>query len=207
VLGLFAMLGFSAVMLVPNLTLVTTYPKTIALAVAILGMFSAAAGLLLVSLRSGLSQFVPGLRTRLRKLPKADVLERGLGACRALGRNPRLFVQTLLISVLLTVVCVFQLLALVWGYGIEVPWSPMFLVVPAVICISALPVTPNGLGVRDNLYLYLLSLPEIGIRPNTAVAISLVAYAGSLVWSVVGGLLYVFMRRKSDLTDADKGQD
>lgn len=202
VLGLFAMLGFSVGMLLPNLTLVVTYPKTVVLAAVILGMFSAAAGLLLVSMRSGLSQFVPGLRARLRSLPKADVLERGLGACRALGRNPVLFIQTLLVSVLLTVVCVLQLLSLVWGYGLQVPLTPMFLVVPAVICISALPVTPNGLGVRDYLYLYLLSLPEIGIRANTAVAISLVAYAGSLIWSAVGGLLYVFMRRDTDLAAA-----
>lgn len=202
VLGLFAMLAFAAVMLIPNLALVTAHPKTVALAVAILGMFTTAGILVLVSLRSGLSQIFPGLRARLRLLPKAEVLERGLGACRALGRNRSLFIRTLLVSLLLTVVCVYQLLTLAWGYGLSVPEKPLFLVVPAVICISALPVTPNGLGVRDNLYLYLLSLPEIGIRPDTALAISLVAYAASLVWSAVGGVVYVFMRRESALAEA-----
>ena len=89
-----------------------------------------------------------------------------------------------------------------WGYGVATPWAPIFLIVPAVICISALPVTPNGLGVRDNLYLYLLSLPEIGTSAGTAVSISLVAYAASLVWSAVGGALYIALRRERDLQEA-----
>lgn len=202
VLGLFAMLAFAAVMLVPNLTLVLSYRRTLALAAMILAMGCAAGGLLLISLRSGVSQVLPGARRLLRRLPKAEVLERSLGACRALGRHPRLLWQSLLISLLLTVVCVYQLQTLVWGYGYNAPIRPMMLFVPAVICISALPVTPNGLGVRDNLYLYLLSLPEVGINPNTAVAISLVAYAGSLVWSALGGILYVIMRRDSEFRDA-----
>jgi uncharacterized membrane protein YbhN (UPF0104 family) len=129
-------------------------------------------------------------------------MERGLEACRALGRSPSLFWQAFGLSIALTVVCVFQLLALAWGYGLNVPLTPLFLIVPSVICISALPLTPNGLGVRDNLYLYLLSLPEVGVSANTAVAISLVAYAASLVWSALGGGLYVLRRRDRELAAA-----
>jgi hypothetical protein len=196
VLGLFTMLAFSAVMLLPNLSLVRAHNRTLALATTILAMTGAAGILLLVSLRGGLSQVVPGARNWIRRLPKADVLERGLAACRTLGRKKSLLAQTLAVSILLTVTCVFQLQTLVWGYGDQASLTPMFLIVPAVICVSALPLTPNGLGVRDYLYLYLLSLPEIGINSDTAVAISLVAYAASLVWSVLGGILYVFMRRE-----------
>lgn len=202
VLGLFTMLAFAVLMIIPNLPLVRRHPETIALATAILPMFGIAALLLLLTLRGGVSQVLPRARSWLRRLPKAEALERGLEACRVLGRDRGLLAQVLGLSGVLTVVCVFQLLALIWGYGEEVPWSPMFLIVPSVICISALPVTPNGLGVRDNLYLYLLSLPEIGVSAGEAVAISLIAYAGSLVWSALGGVLYVLLRREPDLLEA-----
>jgi uncharacterized protein (TIRG00374 family) len=202
VLGLFAMLAFALVLLVPNARFVLNHSETVALALVIVGMFSAAGFVLLLSLRGGLSQVFPRARSWLRRLPKAETLERGLEACRTLGRSPGLLGRAIAISLGLTVVCVLQLLTLIWGYGLDVPFEPVLLIVPAVICISALPVTPNGLGVRDNLYLYLLSLPEIGISAGTAVAISLVAYAASLVWSVVGGLLYVLRRREPVLADA-----
>lgn len=202
VLGLFAMLAFAAAMAIPNRDLILRHPRTQALAAVVVALFLAAGLVLLLSLRGGLSQLFPGARTHLRKLPKFDVLERGLEACRTLGRDRALLVRTLALSAILTMICIFQLQTLVRGYGGTAPLLPLFFIVPAVICLSALPITPNGLGVRDNLYLYLLSLPEIGISPNTAVAISLVAYAGSLVWSALGGILYVLHRRESDLAVA-----
>ncbi len=202
VLGLFTMLAFACVLLIPNARFVEAHPRTIVLAVVVFGMFVVAGGILLISLRGGVTQFLPGAREWLRRLPRAQTLERGLAACRALGRAQGLLWRALGVSVVLTLVCILQLLTLVWGYGLRVPLLPVALIIPSVICLSALPVTPNGLGVRDNLYLYLLSLPEVGVSPNTAVAISLVAYAGSLVWSALGGGIYVLRRRESDLADA-----
>lgn len=202
VLGLFTMLAFAVLMVVPNLGLVRAYRETQVLGVVVVGMFCAAGILLWLSLRGGVSGVFPRARTWLARLPKGDLLARGIDAGRSLGRRPGLVVRTVAASIGLTLVCVLQLLTLVWGYGLEVPLAPMLFVVPAVICISALPLTPNGLGVRDNLYMYLLSLPQIGISAGTAVAISLVAYACSLVWSALGGVLYLLMRRETDLVEA-----
>jgi len=202
VLGLFTMLGFAVVLILPNLDLIRLHPQTQLLAVCVAGMFCAAGGVLWVSLRGGVSGVFPRARQWLARLPKGELLQRGIEAGRNLGRRPSLVIRTVLASLLLTLVCVLQLMTLVWGYGLEVPWFPMLFVVPAVICISALPLTPNGLGVRDNLYMYLLSLPQIGVSAGTAVAISLVAYACSLVWSALGGVLYLLMRRQTDLAEA-----
>ncbi len=202
VLGLFTMLAVAVALIPPNLDLVLRHPRTIALAVAVLGMFAAAGALLALSLRGGVSQVFPAARAWLRRLPKAPLLERGLEACRSLGRARGVLGRSIMISVLLTFACVLQLLTLLWGYGLSVPLLPVCFVVPAVICISALPITPNGLGVRDNLYIYLLSLPAIGVSPGTAFAVSLVAYACSLVWSALGGALYVARRRERDMAEA-----
>ncbi len=202
VLGLFTMLGFAVALMIPNLGLIQDQPETQLLAVVVFGMFGAASVILWLSLRGGVSGVFPKARQLLARLPKGELLQRGIEAGRTLGRRPSLVFQTVLVSILLTCICVLQLLTLVWGYGLEVPLAPMLFVVPSVICISALPLTPNGLGVRDNLYVYLLSLPQIGISAGTALAISLVAYACSLVWSALGGVLYLLMRRETDLAEA-----
>ncbi|MBL9126385.1 MAG: flippase-like domain-containing protein [Verrucomicrobiales bacterium] len=202
ILGLFTMLGFAAAFIVPNLDLIRLHGQTQLLAVVVLGMFAAAGLVLWLSLRGGVSGLFPSARDWVARLPMGAALGRGIDAGRSLGRHPGLVVRTVIGSTVLTFVCVLQLLTLVWGYGLDVAWMPLFFVVPAVICISALPLTPNGLGVRDNLYMYLLSLPQIGVSAGTAVAISLVAYACSLVWSALGGVLYLFMRREADLAGA-----
>src|SRR2546422_5295231 len=35
----------------------------------------------------------------------------------------------------------------------------LFVMVPMITCVSALPITPSGLGVRENLYVLMLSAP------------------------------------------------
>jgi uncharacterized membrane protein YbhN (UPF0104 family) len=45
-----------------------------------------------------------------------------------------------------------QVLVLAWGLKLDVAALPLFVIVPIIICISALPITPSGLGVRENLY-------------------------------------------------------
>lgn len=193
ILGLVSMLAGAAVMALANLDLLRAYRRMALLAWVVVGMFLLAGGFLAVSLRGGVSRLFPGARPWLKRLRHAATLERALEAGRALGRQPRLLAGALGWSVVLNVACVLQLLTLVWGYGLEVPVRALFFIVPAVICLAALPLTPSGLGVRDNLYVYLLTVPTLGVDAGTALAISLVAYACSLVWSVLGGLVYVAM--------------
>jgi uncharacterized membrane protein YbhN (UPF0104 family) len=79
----------------------------------------------------------------------------------------------------------------------------LFLIVPIIICISAVPITPAGLGVRENLFVFLLAGATMQVPPTLALAVSLLAYAGSLFWSIVGGIVYVTFREKHHLTEAE----
>jgi glycosyltransferase 2 family protein len=101
---------------------------------------------------------------------------------------------------------VLQVLALCAGLNIQVPALALFLIVPIIICISAIPITPAGLGVRENLFVFLLAGPTMQVAATLALAVSLLAYAGSLFWSIVGGGVYVMFREKHHLTEAELGQ-
>jgi uncharacterized membrane protein YbhN (UPF0104 family) len=96
---------------------------------------------------------------------------------------------------LLNLVCVLQIWALARGLGLDIPTRILFVLVPIIICIAALPITPSGLGVRENLYVWTLSVPAIAVPAAGALSLSLLAFAGFLVWSLIGGLVYVRFRR------------
>jgi uncharacterized membrane protein YbhN (UPF0104 family) len=103
----------------------------------------------------------------------------------------------------LNLLCVAQVGVLSWGLGLHVPLQAFLLIVPAIICISSIPVTPSGLGVRENLYVFTLATPVLHVAAPSALSLSLLAYAGSLFWSLVGGVVYLLFKHKHHLAQAE----
>src|SRR5437867_2769579 len=80
-LGLFAMLLFAGLMMLPSLALVIAHRRLAAFAVIILLMMFGCGSVLVLSLWGGLSRQWPQARAWLKRLPKGDLLERALEAC------------------------------------------------------------------------------------------------------------------------------
>lgn len=198
-IGLLSMLLFAAVLTLPHAAMVLERSQLAAPALAIVAMLAALAAITTLSFWGGLSRRFPGARARLRQLPRGENLERVLDACRQFGRSPRHLLGAVGLSMLLNVACVLQFVVLARALGLAVPVSVLFFVVPTIVCLSALPITPSGLGVRENLFVVMLSVPGIDASPALALALSLLAYAGSLAWSVVGGLVYACFKHRHHL--------
>jgi len=205
-IGLWAMLLFAGIMMLPNVDLLAAHHRLRVLAVIVLGMIAACTMLAFLAFRGGVSRSWGGARDWLRRLPQGERIERSLESCREFGRQPLFLTKTLTISMALNAFCVLQVLALCKGLHINVPAMALFMIVPIIICISAIPITPSGLGVRENLFVFLLSGP-LHVAPTLALALSLLAYAGSLFWSIVGGIVYVTFREKHHLTEAELEQN
>lgn len=200
-LGLLAMLLFAGLMMLPNLALMGAHRRLEALGLLVLGMLVAGVLLATVAFWGGVSRGWPAAHAWLRRLPKGDRLEQSLQACRHFGREPAFIFKTLGLSMILNAACVFQIMALASGLGLTIPPRALFVIVPMIICISALPITPSGLGVRENLYVWTLAVPEIGVEATQALSLSLLAYAGSLAWSAVGGIVYATFKERHHLTE------
>ena len=110
------------------------------------------------------------------------------------------------ISMALNAVCVLQVMTLAKGLGLSIPPVALFVIVPIIICISALPITPSGLGVRENLFVLMLTAPEINISATSALSLSLLTYAVSLFWSLVGGAVYLGLKEKQHLEEVTAPQ-
>jgi glycosyltransferase 2 family protein len=200
-IGLFAMLLFACLMMGPNHKLLGEHRRLAALSWLVFLMMGGCGSLLAVSFWGGVSKRWSNARHWLRRLPKAQLLERALDASRQFGRERVILLKLLGISMILNVFCVLQIMTLARGLHLAIPPVALFVIVPIVVCISALPITPSGLGLRENLYVLMLSAPEIHVDPTRALSLSLLAYAGSLFWSIVGGLVYLSRRDRDHLAE------
>jgi len=200
-LGLFAMLVFGCLMMLPNLSLLHAHPRLAALAGFILLMTAGCGLAIVLFFWGGVSRFWPRSRAWFRKLPKGELLEQCVDACREFGRAGAFLWKAMGISMLLNLVCVLQFLVLANGLKLNLSPLALFVIVPMIICVSALPVTPSGLGVRENLYVLMLTAPEINVAATQALSLSLLAYAGSLFWSLIGGVVYASLKERRHLTE------
>lgn len=200
-LGLFAMLLFVSLMALANWGVVMSQQRFMAVMIVILVMLFVSGLVVVLSFWAGPTGARQKLEAFLARLPKGDVLVRCIEACHAFGENPGFLPRVLGWSMLLSLVCVLQIVALGQGLGLSMgeQFRVLLLIVPAIICISALPVTPNGIGVRENLYVWLLSATAIGIEAKAALSLSLLAFAGSLLWSLIGGAVYLAFRSRQTL--------
>ena len=203
-IGLFAMLLFACIMILPNLSLVRSDKRLMTLAALIVLMTMACGGVVVLAFWGGVSRTLPRARQWLQRLPKGELIERSLQACRRFGQERHFLSRTLILSMGMNAVCVWQVEALVAGLHLNIPSRILYMVVPMIICISALPITPSGLGVRENLYVLILTLPQIGIEDTKALTLSLLAFAAFLTWSIVGGGFYLGMRRSQHLDEVTK---
>jgi uncharacterized protein (TIRG00374 family) len=202
VIGLFSLLLVACIMLLLNRELVAVLnTKLKAVIWLILAMTAGCTVFIFISFWGGVSRTLPQARAWLRKLPKGEMLERSIEAFREFGRDRTFFLRVLPVAMLGNAVCIVQFMTLIWCFHLNAPWLAIAAIVPVVTCISTLPITPSGLGVRENLYVWFFLTPGINIPPAEALLISLVGFGTSLFWSAVGGLVYATVREREHLTE------
>jgi uncharacterized membrane protein YbhN (UPF0104 family) len=138
----------------------------------------------------------PAIRALLEKVPFASRVSKVLAAyevtAHSFGRN----VLALIVSI------PSQLCILLMGYCIvlamQLPAPPLLAfcsILTIVNMLIALPVSMNGVGVRELLFKSFLGL--LGIDGNTAVTFSLTFFVLNLVWSLLGGAFYHLYRHET----------
>jgi uncharacterized membrane protein YbhN (UPF0104 family) len=105
-------------------------------------------------------------------------------------RSPRLLLVTTVLSVFVQVANV----VLVWLVGqavaAPVPATYYWVLVPMVSLLTLLPISVNGMGVREGAMA--LFLAPLGIARGTALTLAFLWFAVTAVVSLAGGLVYLF---------------
>lgn len=76
--------------------------------------------------------------------------------------------------------------------GLEVPFSFSLIVYPLVGTFAAIPITLNGLGLREGGYIFLLAV--IGIGTEQGIAFGILLFLIVALDSLLGGMLFLFQK-------------
>ena len=141
----------------------------------------------------------------LRRMPLmghvAETVELVRKRGRPLRKRPDIILAVLLAGALYTVPfgwvyqLYFQLSA-----GLDVPYLAIVLVLVAIAILSNIPISVNGIGLREQLH-YLL-FASLGVSKELAVGISLIVFSQFLILSVFGGLVWLRLRARPSMTTA-----
>ena len=78
------------------------------------------------------------------------------------------------------------------AFGYDIPVIDFFLMVPLVLYVMMVPITVNGIGLRENVFA--LFFAAYGIGNSGAVAFAWLAYFGGLLYGILGAAVYALRR-------------
>jgi uncharacterized protein (TIRG00374 family) len=122
----------------------------------------------------------------ITRVPFYDKIERLVDTIHRYRKRTLLY--SLLISLPFTLNLVFVQIVVAHALGIDLPFAVFALFVPLIALVNLLPITFNGLGLREGTYQFLFM--PIGVSGAEAIAMSLAFYFLRFSAGLVGGLLY-----------------
>jgi len=108
----------------------------------------------------------------------------------------RAFVRATFWAVLLQLNVILYYFLIGLALHLNIDFIDYFIFIPIVLVIQIIPITINGLGLREGSYIEIFKFYRIS--PQSAVSFSLVDVAFNLVLGLVGGIIYV-SRKKAPL--------
>jgi glycosyltransferase 2 family protein len=108
--------------------------------------------------------------------------------------------QAILLSFVLHLVQAWIHLLMGKALDINIPFSFCIILYPLVGTFAALPVSLNGIGLREGGYLLLLGL--IGISPEKGIAFGLLVFLIVVLDSLIGGLLFLVKKNPKTADEA-----
>ena len=117
------------------------------------------------------------------------LIHRAYAAVRLCITHPALVAKGLTLSVAGQVAGVTAAFCLSRAVGMNVPFIDFFSLYLIVLCVTAVPLTPGALGVREAAMVFMMKtadVPEV-----SSVALSLLIYAGTLACGAVGALVFI----------------
>jgi len=97
-------------------------------------------------------------------------------------------------SILIQVVVIIINYFIAKGLSIPVPLFGLLAYIPIITVISLIPITINGLGLREAAYVYFFSY--FNITEAGAMSLSLVFFFTSVIASCAGGIVFIFLKKE-----------
>ncbi len=107
-------------------------------------------------------------------------------------KDSRLLIGTSLIAAVMHVLQIVAQLVLAWALALDPPAMFFFTFVPVVNILGMLPISFNGIGVREAGYIFFMS--RVGIEGHSALAVGLLSSGIVLFTGILGALVFALSR-------------
>ncbi len=148
--------------------------------------------------------FTPAVHRRLTNLLKSFDLSRLAAridtisdAFQVMGKHRMVLVNSLIISLANQMLAISINWIMAEGLHIHVPLYYFLLFIPVVTLISMIPISLNGMGLRE--YAFLSLFGSIGVDREASVALGLLSSMTIFLSAIPGGLIYIFFRNRADV--------
>ncbi len=211
-MGLLALVTLIGVILAIRFRFFLRYPETRAvMAFMIACLLTTTVGLIVV-FRQNVFEHWAFFRRLEQNTALGKTIRRVYDAFHTCLTHRGLLIKVLILSMVSHIAIIVAALLLGLGLNIRTVQSPPYLsplttelrtpihlaaefgnyltVFPIVNGIAAIPATPGGLGTREYATQFLLGVPEFNVPATRAIPLSLLLYATTLFWSLVGGVVY-----------------
>jgi len=121
-----------------------------------------------------------------------DIVERAYNAFYVCRKNPRLLLALTLYSLAIQALFVTVSWLVGAALSLDLPFLAYLSFSPLVALISAIPVTPGGIGIREGASIKLWSV--LGVPDEKAFLLAFIPYLFLVLWGLPGGMLFLFHR-------------
>jgi uncharacterized protein (TIRG00374 family) len=113
-----------------------------------------------------------------------------------IGKEKSILLAALLLSFLNQLLVIIVVWITAHGLRLQIPFSYFLIFVPVITLISMIPISLNGMGLRE--YAFLSLFTAIGVLPESCIALGLLTSLLIILSSLPGGIVYIFFRNKGD---------
>jgi uncharacterized protein (TIRG00374 family) len=204
ILGTLSVFGIALV----ALALTQPFPLKLPIALALGIMLAGFLCLLAIALSPqvhGLARLViEWLAGRLRLVRFQAWLEPFWDRLAEYHRRPWPLLAAFLITVAAHLLADVSVLATMNSVSANVPYLDVLWIYAAISALVTIPITVSGFGIREGANVVILG--QLGVPPDRALAISLLAFAIGFVWSLPGAALQFGIRSKLPAPPAARGR-
>lgn len=107
--------------------------------------------------------------------------------------NPLVVFKVVIFSLTFQIISILVPYVISLALGLKISIFYFLIFIPLIRIVILLPISFNGLGLREGAYVTLFS--QIGVSPEMSFSISILGYFMLTCISLIGGILYLFIKR------------
>lgn len=111
-----------------------------------------------------------------------------LGAFSAYGGKTAALFKAFVLSLLLQLNVIVHFIIIALAMGLDIPIIAMFVIIPVATVVMMLPVSINGIGLREAVFVLFFGL--FGLAGDQSIAFAWIAYGFVLAQGLLGGLVF-----------------